>query len=479
MATNKNPLEEEELKKATGIQTLPTYTDKTRQHVSRWGDVRETPYYANDAMADEFWLSPEDYERVNTYQNQWADAYNAGDQVGMDAAHAAAEAIRSQYGYLGGADGNEYNVIPQEEIWATTGGAKPIYSWNGERPEFQSDYMTDINAKLDAILNRDAFSYNVETDPLYQQYAKMYNREGTRAMNDTMATAASNAGGMNSYAMTAAQQANDYYAAQLGDKIPELYQMAYDMYLQDLDNQVRDLGLLQDMDETQYSRYRDTMSDWEDDRNFAYNKYRDDVGDWQWDKSFSYNAYRDSVNDAYRDQEWEYGVSRDQVADSRYESENAYERAMQMLLQGIMPDSSLLTQAGISSSVANALKTANTPKVVYTGGPGTEPTEPEEEEGEYKYKVEMSNPGTGYNPNPAAREENVEIMPSKLQQAVINAGLSGARESAIGDMLYWGVLVENKDGSFSWKDGWSGSNWKQKYAARKKIESGSYDTPKN
>lgn len=448
---------------------------KTITVKSQYGDERETPYFENDALADEWFMTPEDYALTRRDQEEAMRLHAAGDMEGFNAKHAEVEARRAGYGYSGGVDGNEYLALPYEENYAyVSGGAKPLYNWEGERPEFQSDYMTDINAKLDAILNRDAFSYNVETDPLYQQYAKMYNREGTRAMNDTMAAAASNAGGMNSYAMTAAQQANDYYAAQLGDKIPELYQLAYDMYLQDLDNQVRDLGLLQDMDETQYSRYRDTMSDWEDDRNFAYNKYRDDVGDWQWDKSFSYNAYRDSVNDAYRDQEWEYGVAQDQKEWDYTESNNAYERAMQMLLQGIMPDSSLLTQAGISSSVANALKTANTPKVVYTGGPGTEPTEPEEEEPTEptwngKYQL-------GYDPNPATREENIEQNPSDIQKAVNEAGLSGANQKAIGEMISWGVL-DGSSGTFVWKNGWSGSNWKQKYAARKRAEAN--ETTKN
>ena len=189
----------------------------------------------------------------------------------------------------------------------------PSYSFDySSRPSYASNYSAKIDAMLDQILNRDKFSYDVGSDPLYQQYASMYQREGNRAMNDTLAAAASNAGGMNSYAVSAAQQANNYYASQLGDKIPELYQLAYEMYLQDLDNQVRDLGLLQSMDDTQYSRYRDTMSDWENDRNFAYNMYRDDVGDYQWDKSFDYTASQDAIDNEFRQNQFDWNVSTDQ-----------------------------------------------------------------------------------------------------------------------------------------------------------------------
>ena len=99
-------------------------------------------------------------------------------------------------------------------------------------------------------------------DPLYQQYAKMYQREGDRAMKETLAEAAAGAGGMNTYAITAAQQANNYYNSQLNDKIPELYQLAYDMYINDKESKVQNLGILQNMDATQYNRYRDTINDY-------------------------------------------------------------------------------------------------------------------------------------------------------------------------------------------------------------------------
>ena len=67
---------------------------------------------------------------------------------------------------------------------------------------------------------------------MYQQYSKMYTREGDRAMKETMAEAAAGAGGMNSFAITAAQQAANNYSARLNDTIPQLYQLAYEMYLQ-------------------------------------------------------------------------------------------------------------------------------------------------------------------------------------------------------------------------------------------------------
>lgn len=188
------------------------------------------------------------------------------------------------------------------------------YSENNAQPSApKSDPR--IDKILNQILNRDDFSYDAENDPLYQQYAAMYQREGDRAMRNTLAEAASNAGGMNTYAITAAQQAANYYNSQLNDRIPELYQLAYEMYLNDKASMVQDLGLLQDMDATQYARYRDTMADYKDDRNFAYGMYQDAINQGNYQTEFDYNAMLDNRNFGYSDY-WnnkEYDANQQQI----------------------------------------------------------------------------------------------------------------------------------------------------------------------
>lgn len=222
-----------------------------------------------------------------------------------DAAHAKAEAIRALYGYSGGGDGSEYIPLTKAPTVSLGGG----FSY-ASAPTYTDKYTSQIEDILNGILNRDDFSYDALNDPLYQQYKAQYQREGQRAMKDTLGQMAARTGGLaSSYATTAAQQANDYYVSQIADKIPELYQLAYSMYLDDIDLKVQDMGLLQDMSDTQYSRYRDTMSDWRDDRNFAYGMYRDDIADDKWATEFNY------------------GLSRDQIADSRYDQEYSDSRS--------------------------------------------------------------------------------------------------------------------------------------------------------
>lgn len=133
-----------------------------------------------------------------------------------------AESIRSLYGgYLGGDDGFGYTPV---------------------------DSPNDYTAP-----EKPTFSYNLESDPVWQAYKKQYTREGQRATQDALGTTAASTGGIpSSYATAAATQAGDYYAAQMTDKVPELYQQAYNRYLNEL-------------------------SQWNADRSFGYGQYIDEL----------------------------------------------------------------------------------------------------------------------------------------------------------------------------------------------------------
>lgn len=82
----------------------------------------------------------------------------------------------------------------------------------------------------------ESFSYDVENDPVFQAYRKAYLREGDRATANALAQTSAASGGVpSSYAVTASQQAGNYYAGQLADIIPTLEQNAYQRYLNELD----------------------------------------------------------------------------------------------------------------------------------------------------------------------------------------------------------------------------------------------------
>ena len=68
-----------------------------------------TPALAVVSQYDNEYLTGDQQDRIQDATNDWWDAYNSGDQAGMDAAHAAAEAERASANYSGGDDGSEYH----------------------------------------------------------------------------------------------------------------------------------------------------------------------------------------------------------------------------------------------------------------------------------------------------------------------------------------------------------------------------------
>ena len=166
-----------------------------------------------------------------------------------------------------------------------------------EIPEYSSQYSSQIDQLLNSILNRDPFSYDYTTDPSYHAYADQYKRLGDRAREDTLGNvAAMNGGYASSWAASAASQAQNDYNQQLSDIIPTLYEAAYNRYMDDYNMDVTNLGLLQGVDNTQYDRYRDTVSDSQWQQEFDYTKEQDKIANDQWQQSFDWNQYVDNWN---------------------------------------------------------------------------------------------------------------------------------------------------------------------------------------
>lgn len=170
---------------------------------------------------------------------------------------------------------------------------------------YQSRYEAQIQGLLNQILNREKFSYDFASDPMYQQYADRYQQQGKMAMMDTMASAAALSGGYaNSYAQSVGQQAYQSYMQGLNDIIPELRDAAYQMYQDEGDAMYSQIDLLQGLDNTEYNRHRDSVSDYYNNLSYYsnayqsaadadYNRYLDSVDAWESDRDYYYDKYRD------------------------------------------------------------------------------------------------------------------------------------------------------------------------------------------
>lgn len=167
---------------------------------------------------------------------------------------------------------------------------------------YQSQWQTQLDDTLKKIQNREKFNYNINGDALYQSYKDKYVRQGQQAMQDTMGQAAALTGGYgSSYGQNAGQQAYNAYLQNLGDVVPELYEIARSRYDQEGADLLNMYGILGDNEAQDYGRWQDQQSAWQSERDYLaglydtersydYNKYADD-------RDFSYAQYRDQVSD--------------------------------------------------------------------------------------------------------------------------------------------------------------------------------------
>ncbi len=297
---------------------------------------------------------PEFGASMLSYKSDW---YNAKDQAGRTAANQAAENLRRQYGnYLGGSDGSKYyglGVSPGSYQSGYQSRISEILDRMGNygdfsyapAPAYVSRYQQKLDELLGKVQNYGPFSWSKETDPSYSAYAKQYRREGQRATQDAMAQAAAMTGGnVSSAAMTAASQAGDYYAGQLADKIPELYENAYQRYLNQYQMLADQLGQTQGAEQMDYAKYLDRLGQYNTDRSFGYNQWLD-----------RYNMLGSALG-AYQGQDQtEYQRLLDQ-ADANRQNQSLYQQQVDAILSaGGTPSAALVGQSGYGQEYVNAL----------------------------------------------------------------------------------------------------------------------------
>ena len=170
-----------------------------------------------------------------------------------------------------------------------------IEAVNAAKPgAYESKWADQVNGIIDKILNRESFSYDYNSDPLYKMYAEQYQRLGKLAMEDTMGQAAALTGGYgNSYASTAGNQAYQAYLSQLNDVIPELYGMALDRYNMEGQELYNQYGMLSAQEQQEYGRYMDGYNQWLAERDYATGRYDTERG-------FDYGKHIDDRNLDYQ-----------------------------------------------------------------------------------------------------------------------------------------------------------------------------------
>ena len=185
----------------------------------------------------------------------------------------------------------------------------------------KTSYSDQVKDMMDKIMNREKFSYDVDTDPLFQQALASAMNSGKQAMQDTIGQASALTGGYGStYATSAGNQAYNSFIEDAYDNIGEYYQMAMQKYQMDGDEMYRQFGMLSELDDKEYNRniaaYDATYQHRNQLYNEAYTQYRDNKSDAFAMANLELNEYGQRVSDAYN----YYNIASNE-ADKQYEKE--------------------------------------------------------------------------------------------------------------------------------------------------------------
>ena len=201
-------------------------------------------------------------------------------------------------------------------------------------PAAYDEYMSSANNWLSQYENRDPFSYDFNTDALYNQYRDQYVQLGNLAMMDTIGQASAMTGGYgNSYAQMAGQQTYNQYLNQLNEIMPELYDRAYSRYNQEGEDMLKMYSLYKGEADSVYDK--------------AWDQYTTDLGIQHGD----YNT---------------------QTGYNREDKNTAYDRLVMMAGTDYEPSVEELAAAGMTQGEYDAIKKANKDAVATGGSTGTE-----------------------------------------------------------------------------------------------------------
>ena len=159
-----------------------------------------------------------------------------------------------------------------------------------------------------------------------------YISAGKTAMQDAAGQAAALTGGYgNTYASSVSSAAYERYLQQLSDKIPELYQLSKQAYDAEGDELYRLYSLYSAADSADYERYRDSVSDWQKERDYYYSEYMNELQNAREDYydrlSFLQDAAEMESSDYWNNIDQQNTIKQMELDREKFEYEKAYDAA--------------------------------------------------------------------------------------------------------------------------------------------------------
>lgn len=197
-----------------------------------------------------------------------------------------------------------------------------LSQWENTKPdEYKGKYDSQIESLVNEILERDDFRYDMQSDPLYQQYRQLYTENGQKAMRDTVGQASALTGGYaSSYAVTAGNQAYTDYLDELNAIALDLRDRAYEMYSDEGDRLIEDVTLLRGLDGDDYEKYLDTLEQYYSDGDYLLKKLSQ-MSDAEFD------AFLAQVDAWENDRDFDFKKLKDELDRQEFEQEMAFKKA--------------------------------------------------------------------------------------------------------------------------------------------------------
>lgn len=127
-----------------------------------------------------------------------------------------------------------------------------------QNKQYADPYGKQLEELINNWNNREKFSYDLNTDPLYQAAKAEAETSGDLAMRDTIGKMSTMTGGYgNSYAQTAGQQMYNKYLEELNANIPSYYETAYNKYYNDAMLDAQKIDNLKTLRDEDYSLWQD------------------------------------------------------------------------------------------------------------------------------------------------------------------------------------------------------------------------------
>jgi hypothetical protein len=214
--------------------------------------------------------------------------------------------------------------VPSESVTVAKDYLKQVKSSGYDRK-----WADRLDTLVDMYVNRADFEYSPDDDLIWQQAKSTALRDGKRAMEDTIAKAATLSGGYaNSYATTAGAQAYERAVSDVASSAEDYYAKAYEKYLDEEKRILDEISLVGKLDDEEYSRYMkmldDAESSYQSEYDRDYSAWRDRISDSRYSDETAYSREQDRLDREYK--AW-----RDSVSDERYADETAYSREQDRL----------------------------------------------------------------------------------------------------------------------------------------------------